>query len=30
GVDLQGVTTKANLADALALALKRTGAALGK
>jgi rsbT co-antagonist protein RsbR len=28
GVDLQGVTTKANLADALALALKRTGAAL--
>lgn len=26
GVDLQGVTTKANLADALALALKRTGA----
>ena len=25
GVDLQGVTTKANLADALALALKRTG-----
>jgi len=24
-VDLQGVTTKANLADALALALKRTG-----
>jgi rsbT co-antagonist protein RsbR len=28
GVDLQGVTTKANLADALALALKRTGGAL--
>jgi hypothetical protein len=27
-VDLQGVTTKANLADALALALKRTGGAL--
>ena len=27
GVDLQGVTTKANLADALALALKRTGVA---
>ena len=26
GVDLQGVITKANLADALALALKRTGA----
>jgi rsbT co-antagonist protein RsbR len=25
GVDLQGVTTRANLADALALALKRTG-----
>jgi rsbT co-antagonist protein RsbR len=25
GVDLQGVTTKATLADALALALKRTG-----
>ena len=25
GVDLQGITTKANLADALALALKRTG-----
>ena len=25
GVDLQGVTTKANLADALALALKRSG-----
>jgi rsbT co-antagonist protein RsbR len=30
GVDLQGVTTKANLADALALALKRTGSALVK
>jgi len=29
GVDLQGVTTKANLADALALALKRTGTKLG-
>jgi rsbT co-antagonist protein RsbR len=28
GVDLQGVTTKANLADALALALKRTGGVL--
>jgi rsbT co-antagonist protein RsbR len=28
GVDLQGVTTKANLADALALALKRTGVPL--
>jgi rsbT co-antagonist protein RsbR len=28
GVDLQGVTTKANLADALALALKRTGKSL--
>jgi rsbT co-antagonist protein RsbR len=28
GVDLQGVTTKANLADALALALKRTGVTL--
>jgi len=28
GVDLQGVTTRANLADALALALKRTGVAL--
>jgi rsbT co-antagonist protein RsbR len=26
GVDLQGVSTKANLADALALAIKRTGA----
>jgi rsbT co-antagonist protein RsbR len=25
GVDLQGVTTKATLADALALALKRSG-----
>jgi rsbT co-antagonist protein RsbR len=25
GVDLQGVTTKSNLADALALALKRAG-----
>jgi rsbT co-antagonist protein RsbR len=25
GVDLQGVTTKANLADALSLALKRSG-----
>lgn len=28
GVDLQGVTTRANLADALSLALKRTGATL--
>jgi rsbT co-antagonist protein RsbR len=28
GVDLQGVTTKANLADALALALRRTGQTL--
>jgi len=28
GVDLQGVTTKANLADALAFALKRTGNSL--
>jgi rsbT co-antagonist protein RsbR len=28
GVDLHGVTTKANLADALALALKRTGQVL--
>jgi rsbT co-antagonist protein RsbR len=28
GVDLQGVTTKANLADALALALRRTGSKL--
>jgi rsbT co-antagonist protein RsbR len=30
GVDLQGITTKANLADALALALKRTGQSLTK
>jgi rsbT co-antagonist protein RsbR len=30
GVDLQGVTTKANLADALALALKRSGFTLTK
>jgi rsbT co-antagonist protein RsbR len=30
GVDLQGVTTKANLADALALALKRTGVSFVK
>jgi rsbT co-antagonist protein RsbR len=30
GVDLQGVTTKANLADALALALKRTGVSFKK
>jgi rsbT co-antagonist protein RsbR len=30
GVDLQGVTTKANLADALALALKRSGIAFTK
>jgi rsbT co-antagonist protein RsbR len=29
GVELQGVTTKANLADALALALKRTGVSIG-
>jgi len=25
GIDLQGITTKASLADALALALKRSG-----
>lgn len=30
GVDLQGITTKANLADALALALKRTGVTFTK
>jgi rsbT co-antagonist protein RsbR len=30
GVDLQGVTTKANLADALALALKRSGLTVTK
>jgi rsbT co-antagonist protein RsbR len=30
GVDLQGITTKANLADALALALRRTGQTLNK
>ena len=30
GVDLQGVTTKANLADALALALKRSGFTVSK
>ena len=30
GLDLQGITTKANLADALALALKWTGATIGK
>jgi rsbT co-antagonist protein RsbR len=30
GVDLQGVTTKANLADALALALRRTGSNLNQ
>jgi rsbT co-antagonist protein RsbR len=30
GVDLQGVTTKANLADALALALKRSGFVVSK
>jgi len=30
GVDLEGVTTKANLADALALALKRTGVTFTK
>ena len=29
GVDLQGMTTKANLADALSLALKRTGVTIG-
>lgn len=30
GLDLQGIVTKANLADALALALKRTGVAVTK
>lgn len=30
GVDLQGVVTKANLADALAWALKRTGSAISR
>lgn len=30
GVDLQGVTTKANLADALALAFRRTGLTISK
>ncbi|QEO96330.1 polyvinylalcohol dehydrogenase [Xanthomonas oryzae pv. oryzicola] len=30
GLDLQGIVTKANLADALALALKRTGVAVSK
>ena len=30
GVDLQGVVTKANLADALAWALKRTGTTIGR
>ncbi len=30
GIDLQGVTTKANLADALALALKRSGLTVTK
>ncbi len=30
GVDLQGITTKASLADALAIALKRTGFAITK
>jgi rsbT co-antagonist protein RsbR len=30
GVDLQGVTTKANLADALSLALKRSGYVVSK
>jgi len=30
GVDLQGVTTKANLADALSLALKRSGYTIAK
>jgi rsbT co-antagonist protein RsbR len=30
GIDLQGVTTKANLADALAVALRRTGFAVSR
>jgi rsbT co-antagonist protein RsbR len=30
GVDLQGIVTKANLADALAWALKRTGVTIGR
>ncbi len=30
GLDLQGITTKANLADALSLALKRSGFVVGK
>lgn len=30
GLDLQGIVTKANLADALALALKRSGITVGK
>ena len=30
GLDLQGIVTKANLADALALALKRTGVTVSK
>jgi rsbT co-antagonist protein RsbR len=30
GVELQGVTTKATLADALALALKRSGLTVSK
>jgi rsbT co-antagonist protein RsbR len=30
GLDLQGIVTKANLADALALALKRTGLTVTK
>jgi rsbT co-antagonist protein RsbR len=30
GVDLQGVTTKANLADALSLALRRSGFAISR
>jgi rsbT co-antagonist protein RsbR len=30
GIDLQGITTKANLADALALALKRSGYTVSK
>jgi rsbT co-antagonist protein RsbR len=30
GVDLHGVTTRATLADALSLALKRSGLSVGK
>jgi rsbT co-antagonist protein RsbR len=30
GLDLQGIVTKANLADALALALKRSGLTVTK